>query len=372
MLGIVFMTVAAMAAGFIVITIVGMRYEAQWAKNLSLDISFSEEQAGEGDTLYLYETIVNDKERILPSLCVKFKTSRYLVFDDSEGSSVSDYFYRNDVMSVGGFEKVRRKLRFRCERRGQYTIEGVELVGNDYFLRRRFLEKREEKASLIVYPSFVGVEKLTPLFEKNYGEMSTKVPMFEDPFEYVGVREYMPGDSMSRVNWKASARTARWQVRTSAFTAGQPVWILLNLESPGAFVNAVSMEENIRIAYSLIYYLDKRGISTTLVSNGSGGLHIAGNGRGHMAEIRRRLATIRYDKISRNGEELLRRAAEQISENEYVFFLSAAGKPEIRQQLTGLRKNGIGLTWVAVVAGGEDDTKGCEPGVEACLYRWRV
>lgn len=366
------MTVMTIIIGFIAITVMGIRYESQWAKNLTLDISFSAEQAGEGDVLELYETISNNKERILPSVCVKFKTSRYLVFDDSKGSSVSDYFYRNDVISVRGFEKVRRKLRFQCTRRGQYSIDEVELVGSDYFLRRRCLERREKHVSLIVYPSFVSVKRIIPLFEKNYGEMATTTPVFEDPFEYVGVREYKPGDSMSRINWKASARTGRWQVRTSAFTAGQPAVILLNLESPGTFTNMAAMEENIRIAYSLIFYLDKRGIPTTILSNGSGGVHLAGNGRGHMAAVRRQLATINYDKVTKTGAELLQNAVSRMSGNEHVFFVSSAGKSEIRQQLTELRKRGMSVTWVAAIAGGEDDTKGCEPGLEACLVRWHV
>lgn len=371
MIMIIFAAVPVMLTCFGVVSIMGIVFGRKWTKDLDVQISFSEEQAGEGDSLWLYETITNQKDMILPALCVKFKTSRYLKFEDVDGGSVSDYFYRNDVISVRGFEKVRRKLRFTCARRGEYSIDEVEFVGNDYFLRRKYIEKREVNAKLIVYPSSVGVERILPVFQKSYGEMSTRIPMFEDPFEYIGVRDYMPGDTMNRINWKASAKTGKWQVRTSAYTASEPAVILLNLESPGTFINYDAMEENIRIASSLISHLDARGFETTLVVNGNERVSLAGNGRDHIARVRTCLAKISYDAPERTGAGMLRRETETIGRNSHVFFLSAAGKTEIREELTKLFGHGISLTWVAPVFGGEDDTKGLSPALEKCIFRWR-
>ncbi len=347
------------------------RYGKQWFHNFDVELAFSEEQVGEGDTVYLYETVTNNKDMILPAVCVKFKTSRYLSFGDLVGGAVSDYFYRNDVLSVRGYEKVRRKLPCKCTRRGEYWIQEAEIVGNDYFLRNKYLEKKEVDAHLIVYPSMVSVERVIPLFQKSYGEIRTQVPMFEDPFEYVGVRDYMPGDSMGRVHWKASARTGKWQVKTSAYTASEPVLILLNLESPGAFINHQAMEENIRIAYSLVYYLDKRGIETTLVVNGDETIRLSGNGRGHLSHVRRRLATVSYEKIVKKGDELLERESGGVSRTEHTFFISSAGKPEIQKQLSEWIRKGNSVTWVATIFGGEDDTREIAPGLEPYLYRWK-
>lgn len=368
---ILFTAVFVMLVCFVVISIMGFVYERKWTKNFEVEVAFSEEQAGEGDTLYLYETITNHKDMILPAVCVKFKASRYLKFDDMDGGSVSDYYYRNDVLSVRGFEKVRRKLKLKCMRRGEYSIDEAEVVGNDYFLRRRYVDKKEVSTKLTVYPSFVGIEKIVPVFKKSYGELSTKIPLFEDPFEYIGVREYMPGDGMNRINWKASAKTGRWQVRTSAYTASEPAYVFLNLESPGAFTNQAAMEENIRIAYSLVYYLDSRGITTTLISNGGEGLCLSGNGRDYIASVRRHLAGIYYDKLIRSGEQMLRHEFKGFNENCHVFFVSAAGKAGIQNELIKIAGSGISVTWVATVFGGEDDTKELLPALEKCIFRWR-
>ncbi len=359
-------------AGFAAVWIAGVRYDRHWTDHFELDVSFSEEQAGEGDSLYLYETITNRKAMILPAVCVKFKTSKYLDFADMDGGSVSDYFYRNDVISVRGYEKVRRRLELKCTRRGEYFIREAELVGNDYFLRRRYIEKKELDARLTVYPSLIDAKRLIPVFQKSYGEMTTNVPVFEDPFEYIGVREYMPGDAMNRINWKASARTGQWQVRTSAYSASEPSWIFLNLESPGTFTNQAAMEENIRLAYSLIYYLDLRGVSTMLVANGTEKIRMTGCGRDHIAHVRGKLAGVRYEKPVCSGERLLQGEQEKISENAHVFFVSSVGKPEVQKGLVKIRQRNIPVTWIATSAGGENDIRELLPGMESCVIRWNI
>ena len=104
-------------------------------------------------------------------------------------------------------------------RRGEYEVNEAELVVQDPFLLRQYVEKSEVSTKLIVYPSFVSAQRLLPVFNRSIGEMMTKRPVFEDPFEYVGVREYMPGDSMNRIHWKVSAKQGKWQVKTSAYKA---------------------------------------------------------------------------------------------------------------------------------------------------------
>lgn len=349
----------------------GISYGKKWISDFELNVSFSEEQAAEGDTLYLYETITNRKKMILPAVCVKFKASRYLHFEDMASGTVSDYYYRNEVLSVHAFEQVRRKLKVKCMQRGEYIIDEAEVVGNDYFLRQRYVEKRELNARLIVYPALVDMKRIMPVFQKGYGELATRVPMFEDSFEYVGVRQYQPGDTMNRIHWKASAKTGNWQVRTSAYQAAEPALVVLNLESPGTFINRSAMEENIRIAYSIVSMLDSRGIETTLVVNGTEKLRFTGNGKGHIAKVRHGLARISYETQICTGEQMLRRELEQTVGNEHLFFVSAAAKSGIQEQLELFLRRKFSITWIAAVIGGEDDTKGLKPEFESILYRWK-
>lgn len=345
-----------------------------WEENFEVDVAFSEEQAAEGDELYLYETAVNNKKMKLPVICVKFQASRYLVFDDMEGGAVSDNYYRNDVMSVDGYEKVRRKLRFVCRKRGLYQIDEAELVTYDLFCTHTFVKKKKLGASLCVYPSLVDIRRLLPVFRQMNGGIFTQVPLYEDPYAFAGVREYTPEDSMRRIHWKASARMGVWQVKTSDYHASAPVVILLNLESPGVFTDQELMEESIRIAYSFVYYFSDRGIATRLVVNASERMQLQGSGRTQVAAVRHALATVTYDKISCSGEELVRSFQEKIRLTEHVILVSAAGKKPLQEAVIHMLHRGIPLTWVAPVtpASMEDsEFREVPAGLRDCIVTWR-
>lgn len=130
------------------------------------------------------------KKMNLPAVCVKFGTSKHLAFEGQESGTVSDRFYRNDVMSVDGFQKVRRKLCFTCKKRGLYCIEEAELVSYDMFFVTPFVHRISVEAKLCVYPSLISVERLILVFRSLNGNLPTRVPLFEDLFAFAGVREY--------------------------------------------------------------------------------------------------------------------------------------------------------------------------------------
>ncbi len=345
-------------------------HRRHWEENFQVDVAFSEDQAGEGDTLYLYETAVNNKKMKLPVICVKFQASRYLDFEDMEGGAVSDNFYRNDVMSVDSYQKVRRKLRFVCRKRGLYRIEEAELVSYDLFCSHTFARKKKVDASLCVYPSMVDVRRFLPLFRQMNGGMPTGVPLFEDPYAFAGVREYTPRDSMRKIHWKASARMGSWQVKTSEYHAAAPVVILLNLESPGVFTNRELMEESIRIAYSLVFYFSERGITTRLVANGDEKVCLRGTGRTQVAALRHALARVSYDKPG-SGEELLRAESEKLRQAEHVILISAAGKKPFQELALEIMRHNP-LSWVRpVTPEGEDEFREVPARLDACIVKWR-
>lgn len=348
-------------------------YRKNWKENFEVKVEFSEEQAGVGDQLFLYETAINNKKMSLPAICVKFLASKYLQFEDSESGTVSDHFYRNDVMSVDGFQKVRRKLRFTCKQRGMYTIEEAELVSYDLFFAHTFVHRVEVSASLCVYPSLVDISKLIPVFRQMNGGVRTKVPLFEDPYAFAGVREYTPQDSMKRIHWKASAKTGKWQVKTMEYQSSTPVVIILNLESPGVFTNTDLMEDSIRIAYSLVYYLCSNGIRVRLVTAGDEKIRLEEGKREQIAATRRALALISYHNVCCNGVELLSEEKGRLTPGTQVIFISAAGKKPLQEQVLELLHLGIPVVWVApIISSNSEDSEFREllPALSKCLVKW--
>lgn len=348
-------------------------YQKHWMEDFEVELSFSEEQAGVGDSLFLYETAINKKKMKLPAVCVKFGTSKHLVFDGEESGTVSDHFYRNDVMSVDGFQKVRRKLRFTCKKRGLYHIEEAEIVSYDMFFVTPFVHRIPLKAELCVYPSLISVERLIPIFRSMNGTLPTKVPLFEDPFAFAGVREYTSQDSMRRIHWKASARMGSWQVKTTEYSASTPVVIMLNLETPGVFTLEDLMEDSIRLAYSFVYYLSKHGVMTRFVAVGNEKIRLEGNGRHQVSAVRRALATIAYNNTCCRGEELVERELPRLHRDEHVILISAAGKRPMQEAVETMIRRVEQVTWVApMISENSEDNEFREvsSAIERCLVKW--
>ena len=63
------------------------------------------------------------------------------------------------------------------------------------------------------------------------GSIRVDNPVYEDVTRYRSLREYLPGDSLRRVNWKASAKTGQLFVMDYLPLLHAPVLILLNLNS---------------------------------------------------------------------------------------------------------------------------------------------
>ncbi|MCD8380197.1 MAG: DUF58 domain-containing protein [Lachnospiraceae bacterium] len=182
-------------------------YQKLWNRNLSVKISFKNREIFEGEQGELLEVVENKKHLPLSMLKVKFHTDRNLAFDDVEGSNVSDLFYRNDVFQIGGGERITRTLTFTGKKRGYYKIMGIDLVSTDLLMAMDMAESRREDSWLYVYPKPFYDEEFMQSLQQLNGEVLTRQHLIEDPFEYRGIREYQPYDTMRSVNWKATAKT---------------------------------------------------------------------------------------------------------------------------------------------------------------------
>ncbi len=126
----------------------------------------------------------------------------------------------------------RRILSYSIEsqQRGRYTVGPAVIQGSDPLGLFPFRRKAAESQTLIVYPevlplSLPGSEGLPA------GTIRVENPVYEDVTRYRSLREYLPGDNLRRVNWKASAKTGQLFVMDYLPLLHAPVLILLNLNS---------------------------------------------------------------------------------------------------------------------------------------------
>lgn len=336
-------------------------YARYWDKDLTVTLEFARESVVQGESCVLCECVENRKLLPLPALKVKFQVSRQLQFEETDqGSSVTDQYYRNDVLSIRPYMRHVRKLSFICKKRGFYLINGLDLVAGDLFLSSELPKSLSSDARLYVYPKpYCGLEFVQALTKLN-GEILSRRHLLEDPFEYRGIREYSVRDTMRDINWKAAARTGELKVNMKNYTAEKAVRLFLNLEDGTVMRQEKLLEISISMAAGAARDFLSQGMRTALYTNGPDILTRemirleAAGGAGHMESINRGLARIDLDKKAPPFVELLQ--AEVLKKNEsgqelFSLFFSADMRDDFQELLCACIEKRMDFAWFCPVSG---------------------
>ena len=329
-------------------------YRKWWDKNLEIELKFNKDTAKEGDSLTLVESITNRKLLPLPLLKVKFRTSRNLEFPGMENASVTDNYYRSDVLSLMMYQKLTRQLPFLCSRRGYYTVDRADIICSNLFLSSEMVMDCPQQLSLYVYPQTVTAPSFDPMFKTLLGTVLTKRFTNEDPFEFRGIREYQPYDALKSVNWKASSKTGELKVNAFNYTSSFQVKLLLNLEQETALKQEDLEEESIRLASTLSEKFLAQGIPVSLLTNcrsltGEVSEAIqAGSGIHHLDTINKALSLLDTSKTPLPFVSCLEGQCLE-SKNEYVIFLSTYQKEDFQDLLCHMAAIKMDFIWILPV-----------------------
>ncbi|MCD7807467.1 MAG: DUF58 domain-containing protein [Lachnospiraceae bacterium] len=326
-------------------------YQKLWNRNLSVKIDFSCREIFEGEQGNLLEVVENRKHLPLAMLKVKFHTDRNLVFDDVDGSRVSDLFYRNDVFQIGGGERITRTLSFTGQKRGYYKIMGIDLVSTELLMTADMAESRGEDSWLYVYPRPFFSEDFWQSLQQLNGEVLTRRHLIEDPFEYRGIREYQPFDTMRSVNWKATAKTGSLKVNQRNYTALQTIRIFFNIDDLGILKKDDAVELCLRICAALSAYFLSQGIRVSLYGNGVDVINNepvgieAGAGNGQMDQIYKALARVDTSKAGVNFTESFREKLLYESGGTMTLFVSANAYEDLLTLIGEYQELGKEYVW---------------------------
>lgn len=303
-------------------------YKRLWNKHLDVFISYDKEYCVEGEENTLIEVITNRKFLPIPVLHVKFNTPKTFLFSHEDNTSVTDYYYRDDIFSIMGNQVITRKLNFICSKRGCYYMHDTSLVANDLFLQSTFNSSISNPNILHVYPGKIDITPFDIPFNTITGNYATQKTLIEDPFEFKGIRDYEHYDTMRSINWKSSARTGKLQVNTYFMTSSQEVVILLNLDTNVYTKNERLIETTIRIASSLCLNFIKQNIPVRLETNGidiftkERIFQKSGQGMAHMSAIDNALSRIDTNLENADYLTVVRNIFKNPNRNTYYIFIS--------------------------------------------------
>lgn len=344
--------IAVIIGAFVMYQLQQYLYSRFWNKNLTVHIHLSDDKAIEGEVLKLYETIWNKKLLPIPILKVKFMTSRYLSFLDTNNSGITDNYYRNDLLSVMMYQKLTREISFCCTHRGYFTIDKMVLVCRDILMTSEYVSRNDLDVHLYVYPKPVAFDKFQVPFQKMLGTVLSKRYINEDPFEFRTIRDYQSYDTLKTVNWKASAKTGSLKVNAFDHTSSQQIKILLNLELETIWKYEDILEESIRIAATFAANFIEQGIPTSVYTNAldlitKERLNVpAGSGTNHMRTINETLARIDTALKIPPFVPAIQEEIVSATQKDYIILISSYQKEDLQLLLSPLIQSKMDFSWI--------------------------
>jgi uncharacterized protein (DUF58 family) len=212
------------------------------------------------------------------------------------------------VLSLAPHERQILSYTLRGRRRGYYRLGPLVALGGDLLGSTTYRIPHHNGDLVIVYPKIVPLRELGFPSQSPFGTLPSHQRLFEDPTRIRGVRDYQPGDSLRRMDWKTSARVGALQVRRYEPTMALETGILLNLDSDDYSPQhrRDATERGIVIAASLATHLIEKRQAVSLATNGRDPLQDAPTaeeartasalplrkGRGHLMQMLDLLARI--------------------------------------------------------------------------------
>ena len=106
------------------------------------------------------------------------------------------------------------KYTLTCPRRGYHRIGPILMESGDLFgLQKRF-RTGEQREYVSVLPTIAYIDTFNISSKRPQGPVRISNRVYADPTRIHSIREYVPGDPMNTIHWKATARTGTLHVKT--------------------------------------------------------------------------------------------------------------------------------------------------------------
>ena len=326
----------------------GMFVFSRWWLNRAIDLlSFSREyqkNAFPGEVVPVSLEIKNHS--LLPVV--------WLRVQDNLSLEISDESSFRQVATIGSKESVNLVYELRAKHRGFYQVGPVKISTGD--LLGIFPEEtRQGKAEYFcVFPRILSFASMQLNSRSPLGTLKAIEPIFEDPNRPIGKRNYIPGDSLRRVDWKSSAAVGRTQVKIFEPSVDLQVALFLNLSSSEYALKQrleaaeLAIETTASIAFWAVQNRQSVGLWTNGIdtSRADAGGHKSippKKGRSHLIKILEVLARVKLNE----GEafsDFLHHHLHELSWGTSIMLLTGEIKEDVLAALAHAQRKGLNST----------------------------
>lgn len=261
----------------------------------------------------------------------------------TDGSTLPGH-HAGYVSSVGPRQRIAWRARTVCRRRGRYTLGPViATTGDPLGLFRRELPLAPA-TSLLVLPNALDLNTFSLFPGTMPGRGRGSQRSLQTTTNVVTVRDYRPGDALTRIHWPSAARHGQLMVKEFDLDPTIDVMTLLDLDKDiQAGKESESTEEyGVTIAASVTaYLLRQRDLAVSLEIPGPAGASIqVDRGERQRERILEALALVRATGHVSLGAALTDLSV-RLSRNSALIVITSSTNLDWPPHLTALRRRGI-------------------------------
>lgn len=176
---------------------------------------------------------------------------------------------------TGGFVPVYREFEVHvkglAKKRGRINFGKIAVEFDDVFLIKKSRKEIDIQTTADVKVKVNKVKKIRAKRRKvreSYPDIDIS-KLGVPGTDFREIREYIPGDPVKFINWKATAKREKILVNEFEIEGKRAVWFVIN-SSHHVFADEEYFENALTVVASLAYYFTKRGHKTALTLTGSG------------------------------------------------------------------------------------------------------
>jgi uncharacterized protein (DUF58 family) len=259
------------------------------------------------------------------------------------------------VTTLGPYGRRQFEYTLNADRRGYYLIGPLHLRSGDLIGLNEEVDSEGPADHLIVYPKIIPFSNVKLPSRSPSGTLRHTQPLFEDPSRVRGKRDYVAGDSLRRVDWKATATLGRLQVKQFEPSIALETAIFLNL-------NADEYEQRTRldatelaivIAASLANWISGKRQSVGLSVNGADPIGMEEKpqalpprkGRAHLTRLLDVLARIRSIPTTPFAQ-ILQQEVPHLSWGTTVILITGAVDDALFDEIFRARRAGLDVVLI--------------------------
>ncbi len=260
------------------------------------------------------------------------------------------------VTQLGPRQRKSFQYTITASRRGYFPIGPLFFSSSDILGLSGRDQRREGGAEyLTVYPRILPLTRVHFPSQSPLGTLRHHQPVFEDPSRVIGVRPYLVGDSLRRVDWKSTATSGQMQVKLFEPSIALETVIFLNLNAEDYYYRhrIAASELGVVIAASIANWVVGKQQSVGLYAHGNDPLGPenrpsfipARTGRSHLIRILEVLARVQVSEGTPFIHEVRNRTV-HLPWGTTLTVITGSADDTVLQVLYQARRSGLSVSLI--------------------------